>query len=270
MGHGVGRRDALRRRPTCCRRSCPTRGRRDPRQPAHTCGPMRWPPCRSPRRSSRCSRSTAAPTGSTSSDRLLERLPDALAADGGAAMLEIGADQGDAHRRPRGCACCPAGMPASSRISPGSRGSRSVERGTGVSLEAGAVVPHPADRPRHRRHPHRRRRRPRSAHRRRRSAAALRRGIAVSLVTGRMATSAMRFARALGLTEPIVAYQGGLIRAMPPAEHDRGWGGCSIHRAARRRTPPARIVAWARDRRHGPAPQPPRAVRDPGRTTPCR
>ncbi len=46
--------------------------------------------------------------------------------------------------------------------------------------------------------------------------AAAARGIAVSLVTGRMVSSAMRFARELGLTDPIVGYQGGLVRAMPP------------------------------------------------------
>lgn len=40
------------------------------------------------------------------------------------------------------------------------------------------------------------------------------RGVAVSLVTGRMATSARAYADQLGLTGPIVAYQGGLIRAM--------------------------------------------------------
>lgn len=45
--------------------------------------------------------------------------------------------------------------------------------------------------------------------------AALDRGVRVSLVTGRMATSAMRYARTLGLVDPIVAYQGALIRAMP-------------------------------------------------------
>jgi Cof subfamily protein (haloacid dehalogenase superfamily) len=44
---------------------------------------------------------------------------------------------------------------------------------------------------------------------------ALDRDIAVSLVTGRMVSSAMRFARELGLRAPVVGYQGGLIRAMP-------------------------------------------------------
>ena len=39
--------------------------------------------------------------------------------------------------------------------------------------------------------------------------------VAVSLVTGRMVSSAMRFASELGLTGPLVGYQGGLIRAMP-------------------------------------------------------
>jgi Cof subfamily protein (haloacid dehalogenase superfamily) len=47
------------------------------------------------------------------------------------------------------------------------------------------------------------------------------RDIAVSLVTGRMVSSAMRFASELGLTGPIVGYQGGLIRAMPEPESSR-------------------------------------------------
>ena len=41
---------------------------------------------------------------------------------------------------------------------------------------------------------------------RRAVAGALARGVRVSLVTGRMASSAMRFAVQLDLTEPIVAY----------------------------------------------------------------
>ena len=45
--------------------------------------------------------------------------------------------------------------------------------------------------------------------------AAMERDVAVSLVTGRMVSSAIRFARELGLTGPVVGYQGGLIRAMP-------------------------------------------------------
>lgn len=45
--------------------------------------------------------------------------------------------------------------------------------------------------------------------------AAVRRGVAVSLATGRMASSARPFAETLGLIDPIVAYQGALIRAMP-------------------------------------------------------
>jgi hydroxymethylpyrimidine pyrophosphatase-like HAD family hydrolase len=46
-------------------------------------------------------------------------------------------------------------------------------------------------------------------------AEATRRGIAVSLVTGRMATSAVPFAEALGLSGPLVAQQGAMVRAMP-------------------------------------------------------
>jgi Cof subfamily protein (haloacid dehalogenase superfamily) len=51
--------------------------------------------------------------------------------------------------------------------------------------------------------------------------AARHRGVSVSLVTGRMSTSAIVFARELGLTDPIVAYQGALIRALPPDGDDR-------------------------------------------------
>jgi Cof subfamily protein (haloacid dehalogenase superfamily) len=51
--------------------------------------------------------------------------------------------------------------------------------------------------------------------------AARHRGVSVSLVTGRMSTSAIVFARELGLTDPIVAYQGALIRALPPDGDER-------------------------------------------------
>ena len=51
--------------------------------------------------------------------------------------------------------------------------------------------------------------------------AASTRGVAVSLVTGRMVSSAMRFARELELTAPIVGYQGGLIREIPPPDSTR-------------------------------------------------
>ena len=51
--------------------------------------------------------------------------------------------------------------------------------------------------------------------------AAMARGIAVSLVTGRMVSSAMRFATELGLTAPVVGYQGALIRAMPESGSTR-------------------------------------------------
>jgi Cof subfamily protein (haloacid dehalogenase superfamily) len=56
---------------------------------------------------------------------------------------------------------------------------------------------------------------------------AVRRGLRVSLVTGRMASSALPFADALGLTDPIVAYQGGLIREFPD-------GGSTVGRAGGR------------------------------------
>jgi Cof subfamily protein (haloacid dehalogenase superfamily) len=46
-------------------------------------------------------------------------------------------------------------------------------------------------------------------------AGAVRRGVHVAIVTGRMATSARPFADALGLDGPLIAYQGALIRQMP-------------------------------------------------------
>ena len=76
-------------------------------------------------------------------------------------------------------------------------------------------------------------------------AAARERGVAVSLVTGRMTTSARGFARQLGLTDPIVAYQGALIRALPPPSADPRHGRILAHRplaadAARD------VIAWSR------------------------
>jgi Cof subfamily protein (haloacid dehalogenase superfamily) len=76
--------------------------------------------------------------------------------------------------------------------------------------------------------------------------AAMERDVAVSLVTGRMVSSAMRFATELGLTGPIVGYQGGLIRAMPIPD-TRRLGKLLLHTplpadAARE------IVAWTRAR----------------------
>ena len=50
---------------------------------------------------------------------------------------------------------------------------------------------------------------------------ALAQGVHISIVTGRMVSSAMRFARELGLTGPVVGYQGGLIRSMPDPDSTR-------------------------------------------------
>jgi Cof subfamily protein (haloacid dehalogenase superfamily) len=59
--------------------------------------------------------------------------------------------------------------------------------------------------------------------------AAMDRGVSVSIATGRMARSALKYARQLGLTDPIVAYQGALIRAMPIADDGR-LGRLLVHR----------------------------------------
>jgi len=75
--------------------------------------------------------------------------------------------------------------------------------------------------------------------------AAMDRGVRVALVTGRMTTSALRFARTLGLVEPIVAYQGALIRALPPASDDPRLGRILAHRplpAAAARE----VITWSR------------------------
>src|SRR5258705_4299570 len=76
--------------------------------------------------------------------------------------------------------------------------------------------------------------------------AARARGVIVSLAPGRMVSSAMHFARELGLDSPVVGYQGALIRDMPAAGSDR-LGRLLVH------TPmPAavarEIVAWTRER----------------------
>jgi Cof subfamily protein (haloacid dehalogenase superfamily) len=71
------------------------------------------------------------------------------------------------------------------------------------------------------------------------------RGIPVSIVTGRMTTSALPYARELGLVDPLVAYQGALIRALPPPAADPHLGRILAHRplaadAARD------VIAWAK------------------------
>ena len=77
--------------------------------------------------------------------------------------------------------------------------------------------------------------------------AAKARGVAVSLVTGRMVSSAMRLARELELTDPIIGYQGGLIRAMPEAGSTR-LGKLLVHTPLQPATARA-IVTWTRE--HG-------------------
>ncbi len=77
--------------------------------------------------------------------------------------------------------------------------------------------------------------------------AATDRDIAVSLVTGRMVSSALRFAVELGLTGPVVGYQGGLVRAMPEPD-SRRLGRLLLHTpiaAAAARD----VVRWTRE--HG-------------------
>jgi hypothetical protein len=74
--------------------------------------------------------------------------------------------------------------------------------------------------------------------------AALARGVVVSIVTGRMVSSAMRFARELDLVAPVVGYQGGLIRAMPDPGSNR-LGKLLYHRPITADVA-GDIVAWSR------------------------
>lgn len=77
-------------------------------------------------------------------------------------------------------------------------------------------------------------------------AAATASGVAVSLVTGRMASSAVRFARALDLRGPLIAYQGGLARLMPEP------GSRRLGRLLWHRPVPAAVareaIVWSRER----------------------
>jgi len=77
-------------------------------------------------------------------------------------------------------------------------------------------------------------------------AEACRRGISVSLVTGRMATSAVPFAETLGLTGPIVSQQGALVRAMPARGSTRP-GRLLYHRPLRPEVT-TEIVRWCHER----------------------
>jgi len=70
------------------------------------------------------------------------------------------------------------------------------------------------------------------------------RGVPVSLITGRMVSSALRFARELELDTPIVGYQGALIREMPAADAIRP-GRLLVHTPLRADV--ARdVVLWSR------------------------
>ena len=78
---------------------------------------------------------------------------------------------------------------------------------------------------------------------------AVRSGVHVSLATGRMATSAQPFAAELGLHDPVIAYQGALVRASPPP--DRRLGRLIYHRPL-----PAEVaretIRWTRERGFAP------------------
>ena len=71
-------------------------------------------------------------------------------------------------------------------------------------------------------------------------------GVAVALVTGRMASSAVRFAHQLALRGPIVAYQGGLARCIP--EPDSGRVGRMLWHRPVAAAVAREAIAWSRER----------------------
>ncbi len=75
--------------------------------------------------------------------------------------------------------------------------------------------------------------------------AAVHRGVRVSIVTGRMISSALRFAEELDLRDPIVGFQGALIRAMPAPSSTRV-GRLLVHRPLPARTA-REAVRWCRE-----------------------
>ena len=76
-------------------------------------------------------------------------------------------------------------------------------------------------------------------------AAARAAGVAVSIVTGRMTSSTLPFARRLGLVDPLVAYQGALVRELPPPERDPRLGRILAHRPLAADAT-RDVLAWAR------------------------
>ncbi len=74
---------------------------------------------------------------------------------------------------------------------------------------------------------------------------AVRHGIEVSLVTGRMTSSAIRFAQTLGLTAPVIGYQGGLIREMPVGP---GVAGRMVRHRPLQPAAAREAVVWSRER----------------------
>ncbi len=87
------------------------------------------------------------------------------------------------------------------------------------------------------------------------------RGIVVTLITGRMVSSALRFARELDLIAPIVGYQGALIREMPDVIVHATGPAARPHAAGRVGRPRGRRLGA----RAGPRParQPPGALHHP-------
>jgi Cof subfamily protein (haloacid dehalogenase superfamily) len=72
--------------------------------------------------------------------------------------------------------------------------------------------------------------------------AAISRGVVVTLATGRMYRSTVPYATALGITAPIVCYQGGYVREMPPED---GTPGSLLYHRPMRVAVAREAVEWA-------------------------
>ena len=173
------------------------------------------------------------PDGLDEIRRLLDRLPEVLGRDG-VALLEIGVGPGRADRRAAAADPLPgwrcavqadlAGLPRLARIEPPAPSGCARRRGP--ARREGPSSARPARSPPSRSGCWRSTSTGRSSGQDMQLSRsgcvaaigeAVRRGVRVSLATGRMPSSAVVFANRLGLAEPIIGHQGAIVRAMPCA-----------------------------------------------------
>jgi len=81
---------------------------------------------------------------------------------------------------------------------------------------------------------------------------AVRRGVHVALATGRMPTSAEPFAEVLGLRDPIIAYQGALVRELPRPVAGRPRLGRLVYHRPLAADVARETIRWTRERGFNP------------------